>query len=102
MNDWLYERMDGRDNEKSRVPVFCVDGVNDVINRYGSHLLKTGFVCMKGKSKEYVFYTVIYDLKENREVYVKQELFSGVPTENEMKNKLTALFNDLKNGIKQK
>ncbi len=102
VNDWLNERMDGRDNEKSRVPVFCVDGIDDVINRYGTHLLKTGFVYSKRKPKEYVFYTVIYDLRENREVYVKQELFSGVPTENEMKNKLQALFNELKYGIKQK
>jgi hypothetical protein len=102
VNDWLYERMDGSDNEKSRVPVFCVDGINDVISRYGTHLLKTGFVYSKGKSKEYVFYTVIYDLKENREVYVKQELFSGVPTESEMKSKILALFNELKYGIKQK
>lgn len=102
VNDWLYERMDGRDNEKSRVPVFCVDGINDVIDHYGTHLLKTGFVYSKGKAKEYVFYTVIYDLRENREVYVKQELFSGVPTEAEMKNKILSLFNELKYGIKQK
>ncbi|HET6227153.1 MAG TPA: M48 family metallopeptidase [Bacteroidia bacterium] len=103
VNDWLYERMDGSDNEKSFVPVFCVNGINDIINRYGTHLLKTGFVCSKGKRNEYVFITIIYDLKENREVYVKQELIGGSPpTEQEMKDKLMALFKELKSGIKQK
>lgn len=100
VSDWLYERMDGRDNEKSRVPVFSADEIKDIISRYGtSHVLKTGFVVMKGKQKQYVFYTVIYDLKENREVYINQELFSGIPSKSETKNKICQLFNELKTGL---
>ncbi len=101
--DWLYERMDGRDNEKTRVPVFSADEIESIIKTYGtSHVLKTGFVVLKGKRNFYVFYSVIYDLRENREVYIKQEFFKGQLSKAEAKNKICNLFNDLKNGFKQK
>ncbi|MBC7695532.1 MAG: M48 family metalloprotease [Burkholderiales bacterium] len=100
VNDWLYERMDGRDNEKSRVPVFSADEIKNIIDTYGtSHVLKTGFVVIEGKKKQYVFYSVIYDLKENREVYINQILIDGRPSKSEAESKICSLFNELKNGV---
>jgi hypothetical protein len=82
------------------VPVFSADEIKNIITRYGtSHVLKTGFVVMKGKTNQYVFYTVIYDLKENREVYINQELFNGIPSKSEAENKICNLFFELKTGI---
>ncbi|MCD6018244.1 MAG: peptidase Ste24p [Bacteroidetes bacterium] len=100
VNDWLYERMDGRDNEKSRVPVFSADEIRNIIDTYGtSHVLKTGFVVIAGKKKQYIFYSVIYDLKENREVFINQILLDGTPSKNEAEAKICNLFHELKTGI---
>jgi len=99
VSDWLYECSDGDDNEKLKVPVFGTDELSDLVNRYGtSHVLRTGFLILSGKVKEYVFYSVIYDLKENRQVYVSQETIKGKPTHGDMMSKLSSLFNELKNG----
>jgi hypothetical protein len=99
VSDWLYECSDGDDNEKLKVPVFNTDEITDVVNRYGtSHVLRTGFLVLKGKVKEYVFYSVIYDLNENRQVFVSQEVFKGRPSGSEMQSRLNSLFNELKNG----
>ena len=102
VNDWLNERSDGSDNEKSRVPVFSVDEIIDVTKKYGtSHVLKTGFVILKQKRYNgYVFYTVIYDFKQNKEVYVQQEFFRGIPSKNEAENKICNLFHELKTGVR--
>jgi hypothetical protein len=102
VNDWLGERTDGSDNEKNRVPVFSVDNINSVTEKYGtSHVLKTGFVILKQKRfNGYVFYTVIYDFKQNKEVYVQQEFFRGVPSKSEAENKICNLFYELKTGVR--
>lgn len=100
VNDWLNECSDGDDNERSKVPVFSTDEITNVVSRYGtSHVLRTGFAIIKGKVNKYVFFSVIYDLKENRQVFIKQELFSGTPSKADVQNKICDLFNELKNGI---
>jgi hypothetical protein len=99
VNDWLYERMDGKENEKSRVPVFNSDEINDVIKKYStSHVLKTGFVVIKDKSPSYIFYTVIYDFNENREVFIKQKQYFGTLEEKNIEMLLCNLFHELKTG----
>lgn len=97
--DWLIECSDADENEESKVPIFNTDELQDVIDRYGtSHVLRTGFIIFNSKVKEYVFFSVIYDLKQNRQVYIKQELFKGKPSKNDVQNKICALFDELKTG----
>jgi hypothetical protein len=100
VNDWLNECSDGDDNERSKVPIFSSDEINDVVTRYGtSHLLRTGFAVLKGaKINRYVFFAVIYDLKENRQVFVKQSLSIGTLSKSDVQNKICDLFSELKNG----
>ncbi|MES2512967.1 MAG: M48 family metallopeptidase [Bacteroidota bacterium] len=104
VNDWLSERTDGSDNEKNKVPVFSVDEISKVTGKYGtSHVLKTGFVILKQKRYNgYVFYAVIYDFKQNKEVYVQQEFFKGIPSKNETESKICSLFHELKTGVRMK
>jgi hypothetical protein len=91
--------MDGKENEKSRVPVFNSDEINDVIKKYStSHVLKTGFVVIKDKSPSYIFYTVIYDFNENREVFIKQKQYFGILEEKNIEMLLCNLFHELKTG----
>jgi beta-barrel assembly-enhancing protease len=96
VSDWLYECSDGDDNEKLKVPIFSTNEITDLVNRYGtSHVLRTGFLVLR---KEYVFFSVIYDLRENRQVYISQEVFKGKPSDSEIRSRLSGLFHDLKNG----
>jgi hypothetical protein len=97
--DWLVECSDGSDNEKLRVPVFNTSDLDDVVARYGtSHVLRTGVAVLDGKTKEFVFFAVIYDLKLNKQVYISQETIKGKPKSTVIQEKVCALFKELKYG----
>lgn len=99
INDWFSERLDGYENNSSSVPIFGTDEINKVTAKYGTtHILKTGIGFVKGKRKYTVFYAAVYDLKTNKMVYIKQEVFRGKPNKDLVNAKMYQLFYELKNG----
>ncbi len=99
INDWMYERFDAYQNTSSSIPIFGTDEIKDITKKYGTtHILKTGIGYVKGRKKYTVFYAAIYDLKTNKMVYLKQEVFKGKPTKDLINTKMYQLFYELKNG----
>jgi hypothetical protein len=99
INDWIYERFDGYENSNGSIPIFGTDEIKDIIKKYGTtHILKTGIGYVKGKRKYTVFYAAIYDLKTNKMVYLKQEVFKGKPNKDLINAKMYQMFYELKNG----
>ena len=99
INDWIYERFDGYENSNGSIPIFGTDGIKDIIKKYGTtHILKTGIGYVKGKRKYTVIYAAIYDLKTNKMVYLKQEVFKGKPNKDLINAKMYQMFYELKNG----
>lgn len=99
INDWIYERFDGYENSSSSIPILGTDEIKDITKKYGTtHILKTGIGYVKGKRKYTVFYAAIYDLKTNKMVYLKQEVFKGKPNKDLIHTKMYQLFYELKNG----
>jgi hypothetical protein len=99
INDWIYERFDGYENANSSIPILGTDEIKDITKKYGTtHILKTGIGFVKGKRKYTVFYAAIYDLKTNKMVYLKQEVFRGKPNKDMINAKMYQMFYELKNG----
>jgi hypothetical protein len=99
INDWFFERLDGYDNTTTSVPVFGTDEIKDITVKYGTtHILKTGIGFVKGKRKYTVFYAAVYDLKSNKMVYLKQEVFRGKPNKDLINAKMYQMLYELKNG----
>lgn len=99
INDWIYERFDGYENSSGTVPIFGTDEIKDITRKYGTtHILKTGIGYVKGKKKYTVFYAAIYDMKTNKMVYLKQEVFKGKPNKDLIHAKMYQMFYELKNG----
>lgn len=99
INDWIYERFDAYENSKSSVPILGTDEIRDITKKYGTtHILKTGIGYVKGKKKYTVFYAAIYDMRTNKMVYLKQEVFKGKPNKDLINAKMYQLFYELKNG----
>lgn len=99
INDWIYERFDGYEYSGSAVPILGTDEINDIVKKYGTtHILKTGIGYVKGRKKYTVFYAAIYDLKTNKMVYLKQEIFKGKPNKDLINAKMYQMFYEVKNG----
>ena len=99
INDWMYERFDAQDNTYGAVPIFSIDDIKKITAKYGTtHILKTGIGYIKGKTKYTVFYAAIYDLRANKLVYLKQEVFKGKPNKDLINAKVYQMFYELKNG----
>ncbi len=99
INDWFFERLDGYENTNSSVPVFGTDDIKNITAKYGTtYILKTGIGFVKGKRKYTVFYAAVYDLKTNRMVYLKQEVFKGKPNKDLINAKMYQMLYELKNG----
>ncbi len=98
IKDWIYERIDGYENEKSRVPVFNISETDDLISKYGTSYVLFTRVIVLGKQKAYVFYSIIYDLKKNVWVYINQQFYKSKANKSEIEKRVCELLNDLKNG----
>ncbi len=99
INDWIYERFDGYENNNSSIPIFGTDEIKDITKKYATtYILKTGIGYVKGKRKYTVFYAAIYDLRTNKMVYLKQEVFKGKPKKDLINAKMYQMFYELKNG----
>lgn len=99
INDWFFERLDAYQYSSSSVPVFASDEIKNITAKYGTtHILKTGIGYVKGRKKYTVFYAAIYDLKSNKMVYLKQEVFRGKPNKDLVNTKMYQLFYEIKNG----
>ncbi len=99
INDWMYERFDAHENTYGAVPIFSIDEIKKITSKYGTtHILKTGIGFIKGKKKYTVFYAAIYDLRTNKMVYLKQEVFRGKPNKDLINAKVYQMFYELKNG----
>lgn len=99
ISDWIYERADGHDNDKSRVPVFNTDEVQRLVKKYGtSYVLRTGVFVYKLKKTETFFYSLVYDLIGNKLVYLKSETIKGQPSNATVNSMVCEVFRELKTG----
>lgn len=97
INDWLYEKVDGSDN--SHAPIFNTNDIDKIIAKYGTqYILKTGIVSVKGKKRAAACYGALYDLKKNKVVYMKQEIFRGKASKDFVNAKVFQMFYELKTG----
>jgi hypothetical protein len=98
INDWMYEHFDGYEN-RDGVPVLATDDIKRVTAKYGTtHILKTGIGFVKGRKRYAIFYAAIYDLRNGKMVYLKQEVFRGKPNKDLINAKMYQMFYELKNG----
>jgi hypothetical protein len=99
INDWMYERFDSDQYTSGIVPIFATDDIKNVISKYGTtYILKTGIGYVKGRKKYTVFYAAVYDLKTNKMVYIKQEIFKGKPNRDLIHAKMYQMFFEIKSG----
>jgi hypothetical protein len=99
INDWMYENFDGYDNHAGTVPVMNTNDIDKVIAKYGTqYILKTGIGYVKSRKKYTVFYAAIYNLKNGKLVYLKQEVFRGKPNKDLIHSKMYQMFYELRKG----